>query len=62
MQVSAALLSLVLAAAARGEWKAVSTQIEPSAAGKLERYVESCYPDGVRFERGVITAAEVLGE
>jgi uncharacterized protein len=33
-----------------------------AAAGKLERYVLSCYPDGVRFERGFVTAAEVLGE
>ena len=32
------------------------------AADDLERYVESCYPDGVRFERGFVTAAEVLGE
>jgi uncharacterized protein YlxP (DUF503 family) len=32
------------------------------AADKLERYVESCYPDGVRFERGLVTSAEVLGE
>ncbi len=39
-QVSAALFCLVVATVARGEWKAVSTQIEPSAAGKLEhRYV-----------------------
>ena len=30
------------------------------AATKLERYVESQFPDGVRVERGVISAEEVL--
>lgn len=32
------------------------------AADDLERYVESQFPDGVRFERGLVSAAEVLGE
>jgi uncharacterized protein YlxP (DUF503 family) len=30
------------------------------AASKLERYVESQFPDGVRVERGLISADEVL--
>jgi len=30
------------------------------AAAKLERYVLSQYPDGVRFERGLISRDEVL--
>jgi uncharacterized protein len=30
------------------------------AASKLERYVLSQYPDGVRFERGLISGEEVL--
>src|SRR5256714_14625351 len=32
------------------------------AADDLERYVESQYPDGVRFERGLASVAEVMGE
>jgi uncharacterized protein len=31
------------------------------AATKLERYVESRFPQGVRLERGVLSAEEVLG-
>jgi hypothetical protein len=31
------------------------------AAAKLERYVISQFPDGVRVERGLISADEVLG-
>jgi uncharacterized protein len=31
-----------------------------SAAAKLERFVDSQFPDGVRVERGVISADEVL--
>ena len=31
------------------------------AAAKLERYVESQFPQGVRLERGVLSAEEVLG-
>jgi uncharacterized protein YlxP (DUF503 family) len=31
------------------------------AATKLERYVESQFPQGVRLERGVLSAEEVLG-
>ena len=39
-QVSAALLFLIVAATARGEWKAISMQSEPSAARGLEhRYI-----------------------
>jgi len=32
------------------------------AADDLQRYVESQFPDGVRFERGLASAGEVLGE
>ena len=32
------------------------------AALQLEKYVESRFPDGVRFERGLVSAGEVLGE
>ena len=32
------------------------------AALQLQRYVESQFPDGVRFERGLLSAGEVLGE
>jgi uncharacterized protein YlxP (DUF503 family) len=32
------------------------------AADDLERYVLSQFPDGVRFERGLVSAGEVLGE
>jgi hypothetical protein len=32
------------------------------AADDLERYVESQFPDGVRFERGLVSAHEVMGE
>ena len=31
------------------------------AAAKLERYVMSQFPDGVRVERGLISGDEVLG-
>ena len=31
------------------------------AAAKLERYVESQFPQGVRFESGLLSADEVLG-
>ena len=31
------------------------------AATKLERYVESQFPQGVRLERGLLSAEEVLG-
>jgi uncharacterized protein YlxP (DUF503 family) len=31
-----------------------------TAADKLERYVLSQFPEGVRFERGVLSAEEVL--
>ena len=31
------------------------------AAAKLERYVDSQFPQGVRFERGVLSTEEVLG-
>ncbi len=31
------------------------------AAAKLERYVESQFPDGVRVERGVVSSDELLG-
>jgi uncharacterized protein len=30
------------------------------AAAKLERYVDGCFPDGVRVERGLISVDEVL--
>ncbi len=32
------------------------------AAGALERYVLSQFPDGVRVERGLVSADEVLGD
>ncbi len=31
------------------------------AAAQLERYVESCYPDGVRVESALLSSDEVLG-
>jgi uncharacterized protein YlxP (DUF503 family) len=31
------------------------------AAAKLERYVESRFPEGVRVERGLVSAEELLG-
>jgi uncharacterized protein YlxP (DUF503 family) len=31
------------------------------AGAKLERYVESQFPQGVRVERGLVSAEEVLG-
>jgi uncharacterized protein len=31
------------------------------AATKLQRYVDSQFPQGVRFERGLLSADEVLG-
>jgi uncharacterized protein YlxP (DUF503 family) len=31
------------------------------AAAKMERYVESQFPQGVRLERGVLSAEEILG-
>jgi uncharacterized protein len=30
------------------------------AAARLERYVESCFPDGVWIERGLVSAEELL--
>ena len=33
-----------------------------AAADKMERYVMSQFPDGVRFERGLVSTDEVLGE
>jgi uncharacterized protein YlxP (DUF503 family) len=32
------------------------------AALQLQRYVESQFPDGVRFERGLSTTGDVLGQ
>jgi uncharacterized protein len=32
------------------------------AARQLESYVESRFPDNVRFESGLVSATEVLGE
>jgi uncharacterized protein len=32
------------------------------AGDDLERYVLSQFPDGVRFDRGIVSADEVLGE
>jgi uncharacterized protein YlxP (DUF503 family) len=32
------------------------------AADDLQRYVELQFPDGVRFERGIVSVDEVLGE
>ena len=32
-----------------------------AAAQKLQRYVESCYPQGVRVERGIVSGEDVLG-
>jgi uncharacterized protein len=29
-------------------------------AGRLERYVEGCYPDGVRIERTLVSAEDLL--
>ena len=31
------------------------------AAARLERYVESCFPQGVRLERGLVSSDELLG-
>ena len=31
------------------------------AAAQLERYVESCFPQGVRVERGLISGDELIG-
>jgi uncharacterized protein YlxP (DUF503 family) len=32
------------------------------AAGlKLQRYIESCFPQGVRVERGIVSAEDVFG-
>jgi uncharacterized protein YlxP (DUF503 family) len=33
-----------------------------TAADDLERYVESQFPDGVRFDRGLVRADEIMGE
>ena len=33
-----------------------------SAATKLSRYVESCFPQGVRVERGIMSSDDVLGD
>jgi uncharacterized protein len=38
-----------------------SASIVDDAAAKLCRYVESQFPQGVRLERGVLSAEEVLG-
>jgi uncharacterized protein YlxP (DUF503 family) len=35
--------------------------IVDDAAAKLERYVESQFPEGVRIERGLVSGDEVLG-
>jgi uncharacterized protein YlxP (DUF503 family) len=35
--------------------------IVDDAAAKLERYVLSQFPDGVRVERGLVSADEVMG-
>ena len=32
-----------------------------AAATKLSRYVESCFPQGVRVERGIMSSDDVLG-
>ena len=31
------------------------------AGAKLERYVESCYPQGVRVERALVSSDDILG-
>ena len=33
-----------------------------AAGDKMVRYVESQFADGVRFERGLVSAGEILGE
>jgi uncharacterized protein len=38
-----------------------SASVVDDAAAKLCRYVESQFPQGVRLERGVLSADEVLG-
>ena len=38
-----------------------SSGVVSEAATKLERYVESQFPQGVRLERGLISAEELLG-
>jgi uncharacterized protein YlxP (DUF503 family) len=37
-----------------------ASRVADAAAG-LERYVESRFPDGVRVERGLVSADDVLG-
>ena len=37
-----------------------SASVVDDAGAKLARYVESQFPQGVRLERGVVSAAEVL--
>jgi uncharacterized protein len=36
-------------------------QAVAEAGREMRRYVESQYPDGVRFEHGLVSAEEVLG-
>lgn len=38
-----------------------NASVVEDAAAKLERYVLSQFPDGVRLERGLISGDEVLG-
>jgi uncharacterized protein YlxP (DUF503 family) len=38
-----------------------NASVVDDAAAKLERYVLSQFPDGVRVERGLISGDEVLG-
>jgi len=38
-----------------------SQAVVSEAATKLQRYVDSQFPQGVRFERGLLSAEEVLG-
>ena len=39
-----------------------SASVVDDAGAKLERYVESQFPQGVRFERALISADDVLAE
>ena len=38
-----------------------TASVVDDAAQKLERYVESQFPEGVRTERGLMSAEEVMG-
>jgi uncharacterized protein YlxP (DUF503 family) len=38
-----------------------NASVVDDAAAKLERYVLSQFPDGVRVERGLVSSDEVLG-